>query len=497
MNEIKLFINGEFKKSSTSNTYMTADPSNGEQIAKVHLPTNEDINNAIRSARDAFNSKEWKLFDQKKRSDLLLRISELILERKKELIANEIKDSGSTYRKASADIYNTASFFKVMSKVSRNFNFSKIDENSSRKGFSKNTRIYEPVGVCAQIIPWNFPLLMAAWKIGPVLATGCTTILKSAEETPITASLLAQIIKDAGVPNGVINIITGGAKEGEALISHRDINKVSFTGSTDVGKIILEKISSSIKNSTMELGGKSANIILDDADLDIAVDSALYAFLYHSGQACDSGTRLLIQKGIYKEFKKRFLKRIKDITPGLTSEKNTCLGPVISEKQLRTIINYIDITKKEGAKLLYGGKRLNKEHFSKGYYILPTVFEITPDNTIWHEEIFGPVVGMTKFETIDEAISLANNSLYGLAGAVWSKNIENAKKIALNLQAGTVWINEYHLLNPGMPFGGYKQSGLGREMGEEGILSYLEVKHLWESECSTREGKSPWLDAIF
>ncbi|MFG1483707.1 aldehyde dehydrogenase family protein [Halobacteriovorax sp. HFRX-2_2] len=496
MNEVKLYINGEIRPSSTGEMVDSIDPSNGEFVAKVHIPSTADLEEAVQSAKTAFYNKEWRDMTPAKRGEILLKVSELLKERKREFIEQEIKDSGSTFRKAAADLHNTASFFKVMSKVATNFKFEQLDEKATRAGFSKNTRRYEPVGVCAQIIPWNFPLVMAGWKIGPILATGCTTVLKSAIETPVTAMMLAQVLIDAGVPKGVVNIVTGGAKEGQYLVNHKDISKVAFTGSTAVGREILKQSAQEIKNTTMELGGKSANIVLDDADLDIAVDGALYAFLYHSGQACDSGTRLLVQDGIYDEFMTKFKERIAQIAIGPTPEKTTGFGPVVSEKQFDTIMGYINKTKEEGAKLIYGGERITDGDFAKGYYIQPTAFEITPDNTIWHEEIFGPVVGITKFSTQEEAISLANNSIYGLAGAVWSKNEERALNIAKEVEAGTVWINEYHLLNPGMPFGGFKQSGVGREMGEEGIKAYLEVKHLWESDCNTREGKM-WFDALF
>ncbi|WP_419172301.1 aldehyde dehydrogenase family protein [Halobacteriovorax sp.] len=496
MDEVKLYINGEIRPSSTGEMVDSIDPSNGELVSKVHIPSTQDLEEAVQSAKTAFYSKEWRDMDQLKRSEILLKVSELIKERKRDFIAAEIKDSGSTFRKAAADIHNSASFFKIMSKVTAGFKFEEIDEKATRAGFSKNTRRFEPIGVCAQIIPWNLPLQMAAWKIGPILATGCTTVLKSAVETPMTAMMLAEVLIDAGVPKGVVNIVTGGAKEGAFLVNHKDISKVAFTGSTEIGREILKQAANEVKNATLELGGKSPNIILDDADLDIAVDAALYAFLYHSGQACTSGTRLLVQEGIYDEFMTKFKERIAQVPLGPTQEKTTGLGPVVSKKQFDNVMNYINKTKEEGAKLIYGGEQELENGLDKGFYIKPTAFEITPDNTIWHEEIFGPVVGITKFKTEDDAVNMANNSIYGLAGAVWSKNEDRALKIAKEIEAGTVWINEYHLLNPGMPFGGYKQSGIGREMGEEGIKAYLEVKHLWESDCNTREGKM-WLDAIF
>lgn len=494
--EIKLFINGQFKDSSDKIIKTSFDPSNGAEVAKYHVPSTKDIEEAVTAANNAFYNPEWKDMTQEARADLLLKISEKIKERAKEIVDIEVRDSGSTLRKAKADVHNTSAFFKVMSKVARELKLNVKDEAASRAGFSINTREYVPVGVCAQIIPWNFPLVMAGWKIGPVLATGCTTVLKSAEETPASAAILAEIIRDAGVPAGVVNIITGGADVGRALISHPAVKKVAFTGSTQVGKEILKNAASGVLKTTMELGGKSANIVLNDADLSIAVDGALYAFLYHSGQACDSGTRLLVQEGIYAEFMEKFLARIKDVKVAPTTDPNAGYGPVVSEKQMKTILGFIEKTKAEEGKLLYGGNRKVDGEFSKGFFIEPTAFEITPKHTIFQEEIFGPVVGITKFKTEEEAVALANNSKYGLAGAVWSKDAQKAHKIAAQLEAGTVWINEYHLLNPGMPFGGFKESGIGREMGAEGIMSYLEVRHVWESDCNERE-KKVWLDAIF
>jgi aldehyde dehydrogenase (NAD+) len=494
--EIKLFINGHFRDSSDKTIKTSFDPSNGYEVAKYHVAGKADITDAVKAANEAFHNPAWKNMSQEDRANLLLAISEKIKERSKEIVDVEMRDSGSTLRKAKADVHNTAAFFKVMSKVARELKLSIKDESASRAGFSLNTREYSPIGVCAQIIPWNFPLVMAGWKIGPVLATGCTTVLKSAEETPATASILAEIIRDVGVPAGVINIITGGADVGRSLISHPEIKKVSFTGSTPVGKEILKTISSHITTATMELGGKSANIVLNDADLSIAVDGALYAFLYHSGQACDSGTRLLIQEEIYPEFMEKFLQRIKEVKVAPTTDPNAGYGPVVSEKQMNTILGFIEKTLAEEGKLLAGGHRITQGDFAKGFFIEPTVFEITPNHTIFHEEIFGPVVGITKFKTIEEAVLLANNSIYGLAGAVWSKDHQLAHTVASQLEAGTVWINEYHLLNPGMPFGGFKQSGLGREMGQEGVMAYLEVRHVWESDCDQRSQKV-WLDAIF
>lgn len=494
MKEIKLFINGEFRISSKN--FTSTNPANSEPVAKVYLPTDKDIDNAVDAAEAAFYSKEWRAMDQNKRADILEAISEKMKERRNELTELEIADSGSCVRKAKTDVHNAASYFKVLAGQLRKFQFEVKDEGASRAGFSHNYKIYEPVGVCAQIIPWNFPMVMAAWKIGPVIASGCTTVLKTAQETPVTATVLAEILNNVGLPKGVVNIITGGAHEGEYLLKNPKVRKVAFTGSTAVGRKIMESAGKNLQRLSLELGGKSANIVLDDADLSLAVDGALYAFLYHSGQACDSGTRLFVEEKIYPAFKEALIKRAAEVKVGLPTDPAAGYGPVINEKQFNTIMNYINTSKKEGAKLLFGGERVTGAEFDKGYYIKPTLFEVTPDNTIFNEEIFGPVVAITPVKNDEEAIKLANKSVYGLAGAVWSKNPERARNVARHLEAGTVWINEYHLLNPGMPFGGYKQSGLGREMGEEGLRAYLEVKHLWISDCDER-AKKPWFDAIF
>ncbi len=494
MKEIKLFINGEFRTSEK--TFITENPANGEAVAKVYLPSEKDIDLAVDAAEKAFYSAEWRAMDHLKRAELLEKISEKLKERRNEITDLEVADSGSSLRKAKADVANAASYFKVLAGQLRKFSFEVKDESASRPGFSANYKIYEPVGVCAQIIPWNFPLVMAAWKIGPVIASGCTTVLKSAQETPVTASILAEIIRDVGIPAGVVNIITGGASEGQYLLKNPKVRKVAFTGSTNVGRKIMEGAGRNLQRLSLELGGKSANIVLDDADLSIAVDGALYAFLYHSGQACDSGTRLFVEEKIYPTFRDALVKRIADVKVGLPTDPATGYGPVVNKKQADTILAYIETTKKEGGKLLFGGAKVTTGEMAKGHYIQPTLFEVTPDNTIFNEEIFGPVLAITPVKNEAEAIRLANKSIYGLAGAVWSTNPERAKNVAKQLETGTVWINEYHLLNPGMPFGGYKQSGLGREMGEEGLKAYLEVKHLWVSDCDTRD-KKPWFDAIF
>ena len=494
MRDIKLFINNQFVDGAKTADGMN--PATGDKIATVHLPSLTQIDQAVDAAEAAFYGAEWRACDVEKRAKLLEAIAEKLKERRNEFTELEIQDSGSCVRKAKADVANASSYFKVLAGQLRKFPFEVKDEAASRPGFSQNFRAYAPVGVCAQVIPWNFPLVMAAWKIGPVIASGCTTVLKSAQDTPVTAALLAEVIRDVGVPAGVVNIITGGAAEAEHLLKNPKVRKVAFTGSTAVGKTIMKNASHKLQRVSLELGGKSANILLDDADLSIAVDGALYAFLYHSGQACDSGTRLFVQEGVWPAFKEALLKRVADVKVGVPEDPATGYGPVINQRQFDRIMGYIEGAKKEGAKLLYGGTRATGGALDKGHYIQPTIFEAGPDHTVWREEVFGPVLAVTVFKTEEEAIRMANRSEYGLAGAVWSKDAARARRVAMELETGTVWINEYHLLNPGMPFGGYKESGISREMGTEGLLAYLEVKHLWVSDCDERT-KKPWMDAIF
>ena len=496
MKEIKLFINNEFVNGSAGKTVPSTNPASGEIVATVHMPSEKDIDRAVEAAEAAFYGKEWRACDVEKRAQFLEGIAAKLKERSKELVGLDIAGRGGTGRKAKGDVSHAAACFQGLAGQLRKFQFEMKDEAASRPGFSQNYKVYEPVGVCAQVIPWNFPLVMAAWKIGPVIASGCTTVLKTALDTPVTASILAEIIRDVGVPAGVVNIITGGAAEGTHLLKHPKVRKVAFTGSTEVGRQIMQNAGRDLKRLSLELGGKSANIILSDADLSLAVDGALYAFLYHSGQACDSGTRLFVDEKIWPEFKEKLIKRAEEIKVGNPADPSTGIGPVVSQKQGERIMGFIEGAKKEGAKLLTGGKRLAGAEFDKGWFITPTIFEANPDHTIYREEVFGPVGVVKTFKTDEEAIQLANSSIYGLAGAVWSKDPAHAQTVARRLEAGTVWINEYHLLNPGMPFGGYKQSGVGREMGEEGMKAYLEVKHLWVSDCDER-AKKPWFDAIF
>ncbi|MBE2256350.1 MAG: aldehyde dehydrogenase [Ignavibacteria bacterium] len=484
MEKYQLYINGEFRDSSDGKTYISYNPADGSEVAEICKATVQDAIDAIKSARDSFDSGVWRNQSREERSRIIKQIVDKINENKDRLMALEIADSGATFKKAFDDVFLSAKNLNGFSKLA----LINPDEVSdiSKEGVSQNLIKYEPVGVVAQIVPWNFPLKMIIWKIGPALAAGCSIVIKPATLTPVTALELARLIDQTDLPKGVINFITGSSEVGTELATNPDVDKVAFTGSTEVGRIIMKNASSTLKNLTLECGGKSANIILDDADIDHAVDGAIYAAFYHQGQCCEGGTRLLVQEKIYDEFLSKLKSKVERMVIGDPANKKTDVGPVISKEQFDTVMEYINIAKSEGGEVLTGGERFG----DKGYFIKPTVI-INAKNEMRHvrEEIFGPVVSVIKFSTDDDAIKISNDSIFGLAGAVWSTNEERALKVAGQMRTGTVWINEYHLLSERVPFGGYKQSGVGREFGMEGIKEYMEIKHIHIDKINDRSKK--------
>ena len=492
MEKYLLYINGEFRESSDGKTFDAINPANGEVIAKVSEATIEDTRAAIKSARDAFDSGVWSDMPGEERSRIIKQIVDKINENAKMLTKLEVMDSGSTIRKAGEDIFLSAKSMNYFSKMAA-MDMDENIEGLSKAGVSKNIIRREPVGVAALIIPWNFPLKMAIWKIGPALAAGCCVILKPAQETSLTACELAKLIDQTDIPKGVVNVITGkGSVIGTELVSNPDVDKVGFTGSTDVGKIIMKNAAVNLKKITLECGGKSANIVLDDADIDMSVDGAVYAAFYHQGQCCEGGTRLLVQEKIYDEFIEKLKNKISLMKTGDPMDKTSDCGPVVNKKQFDSVMNYIKIGKEEGAEIWTGGKGTD----TTGFYIEPTVFiNVNNKMRISQEEIFGPVLVVIKFSDDDDAVRIANDSIFGLGGAVWSGDDERAMKIAKRLRTGTVWINEYHLLSDRAPFGGYKQSGIGREFGPEGIKEYTEAKHIHIDEIKDRSKKF-WYDTV-
>jgi aldehyde dehydrogenase (NAD+) len=495
VSDFQLFIDGEFTEAASGETYETVDPSTGESVGTVAQAGPQDAARAIAAARAAFDDHRWSAKRGTDRAKVLQAISRGVKDRAPELAELEARDSGATLAKAKgADVGSAVFWFRTMAEYAPLLDEPEPLPQTMAPGPSYNFLRREPIGVCTAIIPWNFPLQMAAWKISMALAAGNSIVLKPAPETPATATRLAEIIRDAGVPDGVVSIIPGpGPGTGEALVTDPQVDKVSFTGSTEVGRNVMRLAAATVKNVTLELGGKSAQVVLDDADLDLAVDGALYAIFFHAGQVCTAGSRLLLPDTLHDEFVERLVARAADITVGPALTKGVTMGPLVSAKQLDTVLGYLDAGVKEGATLVAGGARLEDGRLADGFFVAPTIFtDVTPDMTVWREEIFGPVLSVTRYGDVEEAIDLANNSDYGLAGAVWGTPAR-ALDVAARLRTGTVWVNDYHLLSPKYPFGGYKQSGIGREHGWLGVLEYTEAKHVHVGLDARRDNKR-WFD---
>ena len=496
MKSYQLYINNEFIDAADGRTFSSVNPFNQETIATFARAGVADTRKAIESARLAFDKGPWPNLSKEERSAYLKAISDKINEHSKLLAELEVADSGSTIRKAKEDIYLSARNMNSFSKLA----LTDLDEpleTVSRAGFSRNVLHREPIGVVAAIIPWNFPLKMAIWKLGPALAAGNTVILKPSQETSVTAMELAQLIHQIGFPKGVVNVVTGfGSEVGPELTSSPLVDKVAFTGSTPIGQEIMRTAAGTLKRVTLECGGKSANIILDDADLSIAIDGALYAMFYHQGQCCEAGTRLLLPESIAEEFVQKMVAKVKIMKVGDPMNMSTDLGPLVSKRQRDIVLDYIAKGKKDGAKVATGGGVPSGAECSSGFFVEPTIFDnVDNRSAIAQEEIFGPVLSVIRYKKVEDAVRMANDSLFGLAGGVWSKDPEKAMNVARQLRAGTVWINEWHLLSERAPFGGYKQSGIGREFGVEGLKEYTEAKHIHIDEVGAREKKT-WYDTV-
>ncbi|MPZ71985.1 MAG: aldehyde dehydrogenase family protein [Nitriliruptorales bacterium] len=489
-----MFIDGRFRDAESGETFQSINPATGEAIGTVAKAGAEDAARAIDAARAAFDDHRWSGRRGSDRGRVLAAIAKGIKERAPELTELESRDSGATLAKAKADVGGAGFWFRVMGEYAARLDDPEPLPQTIAPGPSYNYVKRDPVGVCTAIIPWNFPLQMASWKLSMALAAGNSVVLKPAEETPCSATVLAEIIRDAGVPQGVCNVIQGpGPVTGEELITNPSVDKVAFTGSTEVGKHIMKLAANTVKKTTLELGGKCPQIVLDDADPELAVDGAIYGAFFHQGQVCTAGSRLLVPDAIHDEFVGRLLERVATMRVGLPTEKGTTTGPVVSQKQLDTVLNYIEIGQKEGATLAAGGQRVTDGELENGFFVAPTVFtDVTADMTIAQEEIFGPVVTVLRYSDDEDAVRIANGTVYGLAAGVWGSPAR-AMKLADRLQAGTVWINEYHLLNPHYPFGGYKQSGIGREHGYLGLLEYTEAKHVHLGVDNRRSTKR-WFD---
>ncbi len=473
----QLLIGGQWVDASSGETYETFNPATGEVLTRVASATVEDVERAVKAARAAFTG-PWRKMLPAERERLLWRLADLMEQHFDELTELETIDGGKVRRIAGVEVKIAIDHFRYYAGWP-----SKLEGNTipvSVPGILNYT-LREPVGVCGLIIPWNFPIVMASWKLAPALACGCTTILKPAGPTPLTALRIGELAQEAGFPEGVINIITGsGAVVGSALVRHPDVDKIAFTGSTEVGKRLAQESVDNVKRVSLELGGKSPNIVLPDADLEGAVRGAFNAIFYNQGQVCTAGSRLFAERSIAEELTERLADRARKTVLGNGLDPKVQMGPVVSAAQMQTVLGYIESGLREGARAVSGGKRAAGDGLEHGYFVEPTVFSGTTDEmTITREEIFGPVVVVLPFDDLEDVARRANNSPYGLAAGIWTRDISKAHRLAGMLKAGTVWINCYNVFDAASPFGGYKQSGYGREHGHAALELYTEVKSVW------------------
>jgi aldehyde dehydrogenase (NAD+) len=465
-----LFIGGKFVDGSAGKTFPAIDPSTGETLCQVHEASAADVDKAVKAARKALEQGPWKKTDAADRGRLLYKLADLVEKEAEELAALESLNCGKTITDARGDLQGVVNTLRYYAGWA-----DKIEGRTVpvRGNFLSYT-LRQPVGVVGQIIPWNFPLLMLAWKWGPALACGNTVVMKLAEQTPLTGMRVAELALEAGFPDGVINVLNGyGETTGHAIVVHPDVDKIAFTGHYETAKIIQKNAADTLKRCTFELGGKSPNVIFADADLDQAVDGAFHAIYFHGGQCCTAGSRLFVEQKIQKEFVDRLVEKSKKRKLGDPLDPTTEQGPQVSQEQMDKILGYVEKGQKEGAKLVAGGKR----HGNKGYFVEPTIFDGVKDEmAIAKDEIFGPVVSILPFKDMDEMLPRANATHYGLAAAIWTKDIDKAHTYAREVRAGTVWVNCYHVVDTTTPFGGFKQSGQGRENGEAALEHYTELK---------------------
>ncbi|AZU63419.1 aldehyde dehydrogenase family protein [Neobacillus mesonae] len=471
-----LIINGEKTTSSNGQTIKTYNPATGELIAEVAKASQEDAEKAVLAAREAFDHGKWRKYPVGRRSQVLNKIAAIMRSRFNELVELEILDTGKSLAAAQGQVSQAIEDFEFYAGAIVGHR----GVVNNMPGQFHNYTEKEPVGVCAQIIPWNYPMMMAAWKIAPAIAVGCSVIVKPASLTPLTAIILGEICLEAGVPAGVVNIVPGsGSEVGNYLVEHPKVDKVAFTGSTPIGKDIMKKASDTLKRVTLELGGKSPNLVFEDADIDAAVDGSLFGIFYNTGQSCEARSRLYVHEDIYDEFVTKFVEKTKKLVLGNPFDKGTHVGAIIDQGQLDVIDGYVKSAIDEGATILAGGKPAKVEGYEGGFWYEPTVIaDVDHNMTVVKEEIFGPVVVVMKFKDEKEAIRLANDTEFGLGSAVWSKDGARATRVANQIQAGIVMVNCPFSAFPGTPFGGYKQSGFGRELCIETLDLYTETKSI-------------------
>ena len=472
----QLLINGEWRDASSGATMPVVNPATEEVIAEVAAATRDDVDAAVTAARAALSG-PWGKMSARERGRLVWKLGERLMEQIDEVARLETLHNGKPIMESRhIEIPMAAECLQYFAGWADKVQGDTIPVKGNALVYTQR----EPLGVVAAIVPWNFPLLLAMWKVAPALATGNAVILKPASQTPLTALALGQLAIDVGFPPGVLNVITGsGSTVGQALVEHPGIDKIAFTGDTSTGKGIMRTAAETLKHITLELGGKSPNIVFADADLDAAVRGATVGIFYGKGEVCAAGSRLLVDKAIKDQFIAKVADRTKKMVPGDPLDPKTRLGAISSKAQLERVLNYVSIAQAEGAQLVAGGARADIGT-GKGYFMQPTVFaEVTPSMTIAREEIFGPVLAAIDFVDVDEAIARANDSIYGLAAGVWTRDVKKAHYVASKLKAGTVWVNTYNVYDTGVPFGGYKQSGFGREMSRYALDYYTQVKTVW------------------
>lgn len=472
----RLFIKGQFVQAKSSAAFPSHNPATEEVLTEIQDGGADDIDDAVHAAKEALTG-PWASFDPQRRQNCLWRLGDLIQKHVEEIALLETLDTGKTlFDSGKIEIPLAGEIFKYFAGWSTKTHGSTLNSPGSLK-----YTLREPVGVCGLIVPWNFPLLMASWKIAPALAMGNTVVLKPAELTSLSALKLAELTLEAGIPEGVFNVVTGrGAIAGDALVRHPDVDKISFTGSTEVGKTVMRRAADTLKRVTLELGGKSPNIIFADADLKAAIRGALTGIFYNKGEVCAAGSRLFVERSIYPSVLEQLSAAASKLTLGDPREKTTRMGPLVSQTQMERVLNYIEVGKREGAKLLTGGNRASHVCGGKGYFVEPTIFcDVDNEMTIAQQEIFGPVLAVIPFDSPEEALLKANTSNYGLAAGVWTQDVKKALRMAHGLKAGTIWVNAYNLYDAALPFGGYKESGFGRDLGQAALEQYTETKSIW------------------
>jgi acyl-CoA reductase-like NAD-dependent aldehyde dehydrogenase len=473
----KLTIDGKSVDATSGDTFEVYDPSTGKVLTEVPRAGVPDVDAAVAAARRAVDDRRWSGLRPGKRSDILNKVADLIRKNMNELTQLEAIDSGKPLKLASGEMWAAAECFKYFAGwPTKVFG----ETNPTEDGMFVYT-LREPVGVCGGIIPWNFPLIMASWKVAPALAFGNAIVLKPAEQTPLTALRLAELCLEAGVPDGVVNVLSGfGDDAGAALSQHTDVDKISFTGSTEVGRKVLHASEGNLKRVTLELGGKSPNIVLSDANLKYAAKGSMFGVFLNSGQVCTAGTRILVEKDVHDDFVGQLVDATSTMRVGPALDEETGMGPVVSKEQLERVTGYIDIGRSEGAEVASGGEC--PTDLGDGYFVQPTVFTgVRNDMRIAQEEIFGPVVTVIPVDDVEDAIRIGNDTIYGLASAVWTSDVSKAHRVARGIKAGTVWVNTYGLYDPSVSFGGYKQSGFGRDLGVHSMEAFTETKSVWVS----------------